>query len=389
MAKKKWIILICIILSGSYIWFNFSDLAEPMPPGSISEQLLNQEKLEIASFDITLTDATRRTAANGDYNGDPHRTLNTTIRHPKNLNNKAYPLVIHSHGYSSMRDGGAYIAEHLASLGYIVAAADFPLTNYGAPSGPQVKDVINQPADISFIIDSLINMSQDDKHILFGAIDIQKIGVMGISLGGMTSTMATYDPNRRDSRIKAAVSIAGPSSMYSKRFFSSTAIPFMMMATPQDALVHYGDNAAPILKKASNAILLTLKEASHTGFADIARNLRWMDNPDAIGCFVVMQSLETEEEPWFHLLGSKEDGIIDNIKPKLCQQDPLPLAMNPLRQHQLTILAIGSFFQSQFAHNETMRAKHQQYLLKTMEEELSDITVTHNLGNHREAGNKQ
>ena len=50
--------------------------------------------------------------------------------------------------------GGAYLAEQLASLGYVVVAVDYPLTNGLAPGGPDVKDVVNQLADVSFLIDT-------------------------------------------------------------------------------------------------------------------------------------------------------------------------------------------------------------------------------------------
>ena len=376
MSKKKWLLSIGFILTASFLWLSTGKQAEPLPKGSASEQMLKHGNLEVASFDIELSDNTRSTDVNGDYEGSPQRILSTTVWHPAKMDSGPYPLIIHSHGFSSMREGGRYIAEHLASLGYIVAAADFPLTHFYAPGGPQAKDVINQPGDVSFIIDSLLNLSGDKKHPLFSTVDPTRIGVMGISLGGMTTTMVTYDPHRRDPRINAAVSIAGPSSMFGKRYFSTTNIPFMMLATEQDALVNYEDNAAPILDKISNATLVTLKAASHTGFADSGRSLRWMDNPDAIGCYVVMKNLDTEEEPWFHLLGTATDGIRDDIKPRICEQDPLPTAMNPLRQHMLTIVSISSFFQSQFADNSKEREKNWHYLQAVMAEELDDIKVS-------------
>lgn len=376
MTTKKWLISIFTIFVISFFWLSMGKQGKPLPTGSVSEQMLKPGSLEITSFEIELTDKSRNTDANEDHPGDPHRILPSTIWHPTTSTKGPYPLIIHSHGYSSKRNGGSYIAKHLASHGYIVVAADFPLTNFNAPGGPQVKDVINQPADISFIIDSLLELSEDKQHPLFKSVDPTRIGVMGISLGGMTTTMVTYDPNRRDPRIDAAVSIAGPSSMFSKRFFNTTNISFMMLATEQDALVNYDENASPILDKISNATLVTIKGASHTGFADSARSLRWMNNPDAIGCFIVMRNLDTEEKPWFHLLGSAQDGIRDDIKPRLCEQDPLPAAMNPLHQHMLTLVAISSFFQGQFADSAQERDSNRRYLQETMAAELDDISVS-------------
>ena len=49
-----------------------------------------------------------------------------------------------------MKEEGAHVGPHLASHGYIVIAANYPLTNLYTKGGPMVKDVINHPADVSF-----------------------------------------------------------------------------------------------------------------------------------------------------------------------------------------------------------------------------------------------
>jgi hypothetical protein len=241
-----------------------------------------------------------------------------------------------------------------------------------------VKDVIHQPGDVSFLINTLLEWNTDPQHVFFGKIEPQHIGVMGISLGGMTSTMVAYDPNRRDRRIAAAVSLAGPSNMFSSQYFRTTSIPFMMLATEQDALVNYEENAKPVLDKISNATLVTLSKASHTGFADSARYLRWMSNPDALGCFIVMRNLNKKEKPWIELLGTAEDGIEHNISLRICEQDPLPAAMNPLHQQQLAILAVSSFFQSHFAKQDADKQRYRQYLMETMSRELPGISINNN-----------
>ena len=375
---SKWLLFFCLILIGTFAWLAFGKQPMPLASGSLSENLLQTGPHAVTSFDIKLIDNTRHTSANGDYPGDNFRALPATVWHPKDLNNGPFPLIIHSHGFSSMRAGGRYLAEHLASLGYVVVAADFPLTNFFAPGGPQVKDVIHQPGDVTFLIDTLLEWNADPQHAFFSKIEPQHIGAMGISLGGMTTTMVAYDPNRRDQRIAAAVSLAGPTNMFSSQYFRTTSIPFMMLATKQDALVNYEENAKPVLDKVTNATLVTLSKASHTGFADSARYLRWMNNPDALGCFVVMRNLDKEEKPWVALLGTEEDGIEQNISLRICEQDPLPAAMNPIHQQQLTILAVSSFFQSHFAKQDADKQRYRAYLMETMSEELPEIRINSN-----------
>ena len=43
---------------------------------------------------------------------------------------------------------------------------------------------------------------------------------MGLSLGGLTSTLLGFHPKWRDNRIGAVVSIAGPTAMLGEDFFS-------------------------------------------------------------------------------------------------------------------------------------------------------------------------
>ncbi len=376
MTTKHYLIFITLIFFAiASSAFLYSKPGEPLPDKSQSKQLLKTGPYQATQIDRELIDSKRSTQANNDYHGDDKRVLQTRVWYPDIDTNKMLPVIIHSHGYSSNRDGGAYIAQYLASHGYIVVAANFPLTKMGAPGGPMVKDVLNQPGDISFLIDTLLSWSENAGQPLYQMVDPERIAVMGISLGGMTATLAAYDPYRRDPRIKAVISIAGPSSMFSKRYFEKTNIPLLMLATEQDALINYEDNATPILAKMHDATLVTVTKASHTGFSGPGKYMRWLNNPDMIGCYFVMKNLDKEEPPWLHLLGSKEDGIVETIKPRLCEQDPLPPAMNPLRQHQLTLLSVHSFLTSIFAKDMTRKQRAKEYLTKIMPSELHDVAV--------------
>ncbi|NQZ87309.1 MAG: hypothetical protein HRT54_06980 [Colwellia sp.] len=89
-------------------------------------------------------------------------------------------------------------------------------------------------------------------------IDENRIGVTGISLGGLTTTLVSYHPTRRDPRIKAAASIAGPSSSFSKTFYENADIPFLMLAADTDALVPYDVHALPVLDRVQRSSLVTI-----------------------------------------------------------------------------------------------------------------------------------
>ncbi len=284
--------------------------AQPFPEGSASAQRLLAGPHMVHSHDDVFVDMSRESQAHGEFAGAARRTLEATVWHPADNRAGPYPLIVFSHGFSSTREGGAYLGEHLASHGYVVVSANFPLTNMNAPDRPYVRDVVNQPGDVSFLIDSLLAQSGDSGHMLGGMVDGERIGVTGISLGGMTTTLVAFHPTMGDERIGAALSIAGPTAQFTEVFFESPPVPFLMLGGDIDALVPYASNAAPVLEKVPSGQLVTVTNASHTGFSGPAASLRWMSNPDALGCYIVKQSVEDDfEEPWFDLLGTPEQGI--------------------------------------------------------------------------------
>ena len=111
-----------------------------------------------------------------------------TLYRPVSLPPEPLPLLIWGNGGCS--DNGLVhdkFLRNIASHGYIVIAADFPLTNYFAPGGPYLGDVVNQPGDVSFLINYMLERNLKSGDSLYQHVDPQRIGVFGLSLGGMTA----------------------------------------------------------------------------------------------------------------------------------------------------------------------------------------------------------
>ena len=117
---------------------------ETPPEGSNSFPWLQAGPCSIGQSERVWVDDSRPTNANRDFPGAAERTLATTIWYPEDFEGP-YPLIIHSHGFLSSRSEVRYLLEHLVSYGYVVVAADFPLTSGSAPGGPNINDVSNQP----------------------------------------------------------------------------------------------------------------------------------------------------------------------------------------------------------------------------------------------------
>jgi predicted dienelactone hydrolase len=112
------------------------------------------------------------------------------------LSGAPYPLVIYSHGNMWYRHAAAYLAEHLASHGFVVMAADhigntlaFNATT-GAPFIESIVDALaNRPGDIQRQIDYATVLTAEG-GALDGMIDTERIAVTGHSYGGYTALAA-------------------------------------------------------------------------------------------------------------------------------------------------------------------------------------------------------
>jgi len=318
----------------------------------------------VAHRDYTFVDRSRPVDPSaGDGGSASPRILKTRVWFP--LDDSApHALVVYSHGYFSNRHGGTYLAEWLASRGYVVAAPDHPLTHRWAPYGPRADDVVNQPGDLHAVIDGVLAWGTLERPFP-GTIDPQQIGVVGLSLGGMTATLAAFHPRLRDPRISAAVSLAGPMTIFGPRFFATAPVAFLMVAGDADVIVDYGTNAPLVLERVPDGALVTIAGASHAGFDNAVRHMpRLMGNPDRIACWWLTSNLDlSRSREVLTALGAPESGmVVPEPTPRPCLQEPPAGAMDPVRQQLITQVAVAAFFESRFAEEPSVGRAAEEYL---------------------------
>ena len=110
------------------------------------------------------------------------------------------PLVVISHGFGADRRFLGYLAYHLATHGFTVAALEHPASNVAwltAITSGQLgrrhktnilpaTEFIDRPGDVSFLLSELDRMNLNST-ILRGKLNTQKVVVIGHSLGGYTA----------------------------------------------------------------------------------------------------------------------------------------------------------------------------------------------------------
>lgn len=119
-----------------------------------------------------------------------------------------FPLVVFGHGYDVAPARYARLLQSWAHAGYVVAAPTFPGESPAAPGGPNESDLVNEPADMRFVISRMLAQSAGSGP-LSGLIDPARIAVAGHSDGGDTALAVAYDPRFRDPRVKAAIVLSG------------------------------------------------------------------------------------------------------------------------------------------------------------------------------------
>ena len=217
--SRLFVLLVAVVAIGAGGYWFGAIPATAVPQGLESQARFAPGPFDIISESFTAVDESRPTQAYRDFAGRPVRELNGELWRPARAA-QAGPLLVYSHGFMSFHQEGLYLVRFLASHGYTVVAVDYPLTGFHAPDGPLMRDIVNQPGDVSFLIDTMLKRNADPADALFATIDPKKIAVAGTSLGGLTSILATFHRQMRDPRIAAAISIAGPTSMFTADFFS-------------------------------------------------------------------------------------------------------------------------------------------------------------------------
>jgi dienelactone hydrolase len=154
----------------------------------------------LASSTLPLVDASRPAVANG-HAVSSSRPLTTLVWRP--VAGGRWPLIVFAHGFRVGPTPYEHLCQAWASAGYVVAAPEFPLTDADV-AGPNLdeNDIANQPADVRFVIASLLATSSPVR----AAIDPTRVAVAGHSDGAVTA-LALADDQRLD--LRAVVVLSG------------------------------------------------------------------------------------------------------------------------------------------------------------------------------------
>ena len=218
---------------------------------------------EVTRRDIKLEDTSRVTNAvpARGLPERPSRTLPLMILTPEG--DGPFPLIAFSHGTTGT--GPAYLEtlEPIAEQGYVVIAPTFPLSS--GPNG-QFADYDNQPGDVYFSIDAVTKMASDPSDPLYNRVQTDNIGLMGHSLGAMTTIGAAYNSCCVRPTVKVAVSYAGIEAGFPNGDFTNRPpTPLLLVHGDKDTTIPISGSESLFAAATGPTAFLRYPDGSHTG----------------------------------------------------------------------------------------------------------------------------
>ncbi len=288
------------------------------------------------------------------------------------------PVIVISHGLGSDRASFAYLAQHLASYGFVVAVPEHPgssaaqlqaLVEGRADRVTDPSEFVNRPLDVKYLLDELSRLSQSEP-VFQNRLNLQQVGIVGQSFGGYTALalagaklqldqLQTDCQNLRnslnlslvlqclaqrlpqsqydlsDSRIKAAIAINPvSSSILGQAGLNQIRIPVMVIASGNDTV-------SPALPEqiqpfnwiaSSNKYLVVINNATHFSTVDASPNAVLSVPPEVIGAdpALARQYVRALNVAFFETFVANQPGYQPYLSAayiRAISQEPLPLSL--------------------------------------------------------------
>jgi len=238
-----------------------TETTAPAAPTTTTVALPTEPPYEVETVELTFTDGSRAAELPDGTVAQPARTLETTIYVPQGQG--PFPLIVHAHGSSGHPRKFSQLLTAWANQGYVVAAPAFPLTN-DERGGPSINtDYVNQPADLSFVLDNVLALSDGGAGPVGGKVDPEKIGASGLSLGGITTYGLVDNTCCVDERVDAAIVMAGIKAPFEGGAYEARPFPLLALHGDADPAIPYTAGRAAFDQAASPKWFVTLEGGGH------------------------------------------------------------------------------------------------------------------------------
>lgn len=238
-----------------------------------------------------------------------------------------YPLVILSPGFAMGATSYSWLAEHLASYGFVVVAPEHEETL--DPQNELWRSAVQRPNDVLTVFEAVDGLVVAG-GLLDGVVDVEETAVIGHSYGGYTalaaagaqidtnsftthcqtaiqqedpaswlcemllpnlanmSALAGFEttpagvwPSKVDPRVKAIVPMAGDAYFFGKAGLAAIDVPVLAIGGTHDDDTPFDWGAQPTFDYVSSSkkALLAINGAEHMIFSNPCAPVRWYAKP--------------------------------------------------------------------------------------------------------------
>ncbi len=229
---------------------------------------------------------------------DEARSRTVPVKVYRAASDSPQPVVLFSHGLGGSRENNVYVANEWASQGFIAVFLQHPGSDesvWRSAEPSQRMEALKKAAnltatldrfmDVPFVIDQLEAWNAEEGHPLFGAMDLEKIGLSGHSYGAVTTQalMGQRFPLNRsfpDERIDAFL-LMSPSDVRggtsAADAFGHIQAPVLCMTGTKDGSPVQPDLTPESRRKVFEALpdgdkfQIVFEEGNHFAFSDSSR----------------------------------------------------------------------------------------------------------------------
>ena len=195
-------------------------------------------------------------------------------------------LLVFSHGYGGTNTQSVELMEMLASHGFVVVSAEHTGNAQSSNTDSFDEAAANRVPDISFLIDTMIDRSEQAGDSFYNRLDGQRMGVVGHSFGGMTAVgmAAGWAGASPDHRVAAIAPISAvfdaelqsdtrtsPNAGFTAAQLASITVPVMLIGGTKDANVFIENNGIAFeqMTNSPKVYKVDIIGATHTHFANV------------------------------------------------------------------------------------------------------------------------
>lgn len=207
------------------------------------------------------------------------------------------PVVFFSHGLGGNREGNAFMGEHWAKRGYVAVFLQHPGSDDGVwknerplrrmaamKRAASAENFLHRVNDVPAVLDGLATVNDRKGHVLFGRLNLDKVGMSGHSFGAVTTQAVAgqsfpgFGARFTDQRIDAAIAFSpnNPRKESGPVSFGAVKIPWMLMTGTKDtamigdATVESRLDVFPNLPSSIDRYQIVLDNAEHSAFTERA-----------------------------------------------------------------------------------------------------------------------